>query len=47
MQTLKNEELEQIKGGSATGLIVLGILALGVIVAGILDGFSRPLSCNE
>lgn len=47
MKTLRNEELEQIKGGSATGLVILGILAFGVIAAGILDGYSRPLSCNE
>jgi len=46
MQKLKNEQLKEIWGGSATG-IILGILAIGTIIAGILDGLVRPLPCHE
>jgi uncharacterized membrane protein len=44
---LKNEELLEIYGGGGSGLIILGIIALITVIAGIIDGFTRPLSCNE
>ncbi len=47
MIKLKEEQLENIEGGSGAGFIVLGILALGTIIAGMIDGFVRPLSCHE
>ncbi len=47
MNKLNKDELENIRGGSATGIIIIGILAIGTIIAGILDGYTRPLRCNE
>ncbi|MCI8467714.1 MAG: hypothetical protein HFI08_05990 [Bacilli bacterium] len=44
---LKKEELIEIYGGGGSGLLVLGIIALITLVAGIIDGFTRPLKCNE
>ena len=43
---LSKEELQNIYGGGA-GLILIGIGALCVFIAGIIDGFVRPLKCNE
>jgi len=47
MIKLKENQLKEIKGGSATGLILLSILAIGTILAGVLDGYTRPLKCHE
>lgn len=48
MKKLNQEELLKVEGGSGSGaLIVLGIIAIGTIIAGIIDGFTRPLSCHE
>lgn len=47
MVELKENQLKEIHGGSATGLVLLGLLALGTIAAGIIDGITRPLSCHE
>ncbi|MCI8575680.1 MAG: hypothetical protein HFI09_04340 [Bacilli bacterium] len=44
---LKNEELLEIYGGGGSGLFILGIMALVILIAGIIDGFTRPLKCNE
>ena len=43
---LSKEELENIYGGGA-GLIIVGICAFVALAAGIIDGFVRPLTCNE
>lgn len=47
MTKLKEEQLRNIEGGSATGLVLLGIIAIGTIITGIFDGIVRPLSCHE
>jgi len=46
---LSKNELENIQGGKASNAWGLGILfsALGTLLIGILDGFMRPLSCNQ
>ncbi len=44
---LENEELQNIYGGGAGGLFILGIIGLGTLLAGIIDGFTRPLPCND
>lgn len=44
---MSNEELYQIKGGASKwgfGIIVGAIISL---VTGIIDGFLRPLPCND
>ncbi len=42
---LDNYELTQIKGGSDK--LIIGIIVVAVIfIIGVLDGYSRPLSCN-
>lgn len=46
MTKLKEEQLMKIEGGSGS-IVIFGILALGTIIAGIIDGFTRPLSCHE
>ena len=40
MQKLNKEEMIAINGGGVSGWVVLGIGTL-------LDGFTRPLSCND
>ena len=44
---LKNEDLQEIYGGASTGLLILGVIALATLIAGIIDGYTRPLSCHE
>ena len=41
MLNLENEELKNVKGG---GLTLWG--AVGIVI-GVIDGFVRPLSCNN
>lgn len=44
---IKNEELMKIYGGGMGGLLVLGGIGLITLIAGIIDGFTRPLKCND
>lgn len=47
MTELSHENLKKISGG---GISIWGALAIvtGVIfIIGVIDGFVRPLSCNE
>lgn len=46
MKKLTNEELLNINGGISIGsaLITAGIV---VFLIGVIDGFTRPLSCNQ
>ena len=44
MKKLEKEELKKIDGGGIFGITI--IAAIGVFLAGVLDGFTRPLSCN-
>lgn len=46
MKNLTNKELMQIKGGSAAGWIVAGIIAGITFLAGVFDGFTRPYKCR-
>ncbi len=47
MQKLNKEEMIAINGGGVSGWVVLGIGTLLVFLGGLLDGFTRPLSCND
>jgi len=47
MKKLEKEQLEEIWGGSVSSILVAGLIALGAILAGIIDGITRPLACNE
>lgn len=46
---LENNELINIVGGASTKKIGIGIIiaALGSFIIGIVDGFLRPLACNN
>ena len=43
---LKEQELNEIKGGGLSLTVLAAIGAFGVLVAGIIDGIIRPLKCN-
>lgn len=47
MKNLEKEQLEEIWGGSVSSILVVGLVAIGTILAGIIDGITRPLACNE
>lgn len=44
---LHNDELQKIYGGASPGILILGIIGLATLIAGIIDGYTRPLSCHE
>ena len=44
---LKDNELNNITGGASKIKILVGLGLLISFVAGIIDGFFRPLKCNE
>ena len=46
MEKLSNLELNNVKGGSGTWL-ALGIGAIIVLLAGVIDGWTRPIKCND
>lgn len=47
MREIEENELEKVKGGSSSSWIGLGIGALVIFIIGVIDGYTRPLSCNE
>lgn len=47
MRVLSSQELVQMEGGSISLWVSCGIIALVVLAAGIIDGFTRPLKCND
>jgi lactobin A/cerein 7B family class IIb bacteriocin len=47
MQYLNNEELKDINGGGFHFSIIIGIGIAIAFIIGLLDGISRPLSCNK
>lgn len=47
MKQLKEEELKNIEGGGIGVALIFGIIALGTLIVGIVDGYVRPLKCNE
>lgn len=44
---MNKKDLKEIKGGGIGWGIALGIAALCVLLIGALDGFTRPLKCDE
>ena len=46
MKELTDEELKQVNGGLSI-IGCLGIVAGVIFIVGILDGYTRPLKCNE
>jgi lactobin A/cerein 7B family class IIb bacteriocin len=47
IQTIKDEELENIKGGSATAVwIGLAVTAVVVFISGVIEGITNPERCN-
>ncbi len=43
---LKEQELNEIKGGGLSLSVLAAIGAVGILVVGIIDGILRPLKCN-
>jgi lactobin A/cerein 7B family class IIb bacteriocin len=47
IKVLENEELDNIKGGSATAIwIGLAITAVVVFASGLIEGITNPERCN-
>ena len=44
---IKNEELHQIKAGAIKWGFGIAIGAILSLLVGIIDGYIRPLGCNE
>ncbi len=47
MKVLGNDELMRINGGGVLLKVAAGLAAVGVFLIGVLDGFLRPLACNN
>ena len=47
MRELSNQELLRTEGGGISLVVGCVLATVAVLVAGILDGFTRPLKCNE
>ena len=47
MRSLKKEEMLKIQGGGISAWVVFGIGTLLSFLAGVIDGFTRPLSWNN
>ena len=47
MQILKKEEMLTIQGGGISPWVIFVIVTLLSFLAGVIDGFTRPLSCNN
>ncbi|MEG1351361.1 MAG: hypothetical protein RR359_02315 [Bacilli bacterium] len=47
MKDLEKEQLEELEGGALSIWAIGGIIALGIFIIGIVDGFVRPLRCNN
>lgn len=48
MKGIEEEQLKEINGGGANPIwIAFGIGVVITLVAGIIDGYTRPLSCNN
>ena len=46
MKTLNEEKLKDIDGGSFTVWGAIAMVTGVIFIAGVLDGFTRPLTCN-
>jgi hypothetical protein len=47
IKELKKEELKDLNGGGLSLLGVAGIISGAVFIIGVIDGYVRPLKCNE
>lgn len=47
MREIEERELEKVRGGGTSPWIGLGIGALVIFIIGVIDGYTRPLPCNE
>lgn len=47
MINLEDEELKKVNGGGLSLWSAIGIVTGVIFVIGVIDGFVRPLSCNE
>lgn len=47
MREIEENELEKVRGGASSSWVGLGIGALVIFIIGVIDGYTRPLSCNE
>ena len=47
MKLLKEDELLEIKAGGVSWTMVGVFTAVATFVIGLVDGFIRPLPCNE
>lgn len=47
MIKLNTKEMKQINGGAIRFGVVLAIGALASFIVGLIDGYIRPLKCNE
>lgn len=44
---MNNQELTEIKGGAIKWAIVSGVAAVVTFIIGVVDGYFRPLKCNN
>ena len=44
---LKNDKLDNIKGGALTIWTITGITALVIFISGIIKGITNPEGCGE
>lgn len=47
MKELSNENIRKIEGGGLSFWGALGIVTGVIFAIGVVDGFVRPLSCNN
>lgn len=45
MQKISNNELKKITGGGIGGWFIIG--GIVVFLIGVIDGYVRPLACNN
>lgn len=43
---MNNNELNQVYGGKASGMIFFALGGLITFLIGVIDGYYRPLKCN-
>lgn len=47
IMVLSNEELTEVVGGGIKLGVAIAIAAIVTFVIGVIDGYTRPLSCNK
>jgi len=47
MREIEDHELEKVRGGASSSWVGIGIGALVIFIIGVIDGYTRPMSCNK